>query len=179
MSEGTLVWITGLPSAGKSTFANLVRSKLAERGEACLLLDGDEVRSVLVPTPGYDPAARDAFYATLAQLAALLVRQGAVVLVPATAHKRAYREHARGLVTRFVEVFIDVPADEARRRDAKGLYAAAAEDTRAGGDLPGVGTAYEPPLAADIVSRDGRDEDAARALVAMLVPGSAQRKSEQ
>jgi adenylylsulfate kinase len=152
---------------------------LLERGEACVVLDGDEVRSALVPTPGYDAAARDAFYATLAQLAALLVRQGALVLVPATAHQRAYRERARALVSRFVEVWIDVSAEEARRRDAKGLYAAAARDATAAGELPGVGASYEPPLAADIVSRDGRDEEAARALVALLFPAPPQRKSAQ
>lgn len=168
MSEGVLVWITGLPSSGKSTFAGVVRSLLEARARSVVVLDGDEVRAALVPPPGYDDAARDDFYATLAQLAALLVRQGVTVLVPATAHRRAYRERARGMVPRFVEVFIDVPLEETERRDAKGLYEKARAAGGASGTLPGVGVSYEAPLAPDLVARDGRDEDAARALVALL-----------
>ena len=42
------------------------------------MLDGDELRKALVPPPGYTPEARDAFYATLAYLAALLAGRGGV-----------------------------------------------------------------------------------------------------
>lgn len=167
MSEGALVWITGLPSSGKSTFARSVRSLLEARGRSAFVLDGDEVRAALVPAPGFDDAARDDFYATLAGLAALLVRQGATVLVPATANRRAYRDRARGLVSRFLEVWIDVPLAETERRDAKGLYAAA-RGGGAPGNLPGVGAPYEAPLAPDVVAHGGHDEGAARALVALL-----------
>jgi adenylylsulfate kinase len=169
VSEGVLVWITGLPSSGKSTFASRVTSLLQAAGRSAIVLDGDEVRAALVPTPGFDDAARDDFYATLAGLAALLVAQGATVLVPATANRRAYRDRARGRVRRFIEVWIDVPLEETSRRDAKGLYAAARGDRGASGNLPGVGAPYEAPLAPDVVARGGRDEDAARALVALLV----------
>ncbi len=171
MNEGVLVWITGLPSSGKSTFAGRVRALLETRGRSAVVLDGDEVRAALVPKPGYDDAARDAFYATLAGLAALLVRQGAIVLVPATANRRAYRDRARGLVSRFIEVWIDVPLEETERRDAKGLYAAARRSQNAG-NLPGAGAPYEAPLAPDVVARGGHDDAAATQLVALL--GDAQ-----
>ena len=90
-----LVWLTGLPSSGKTTLARAVKRKLDLRNVPCCLLDSDEVRDALSPRPGYDPAGRAAFYATLAALAALLSRQGLVTLVSATAHQRAYRESAR------------------------------------------------------------------------------------
>jgi adenylylsulfate kinase-like enzyme len=32
--QGVTVWLTGLPSAGKTTIANLVAGRLAERGRA-------------------------------------------------------------------------------------------------------------------------------------------------
>lgn len=168
MNRGAVVWITGLPSSGKSTFANGVRSRLAAAGRCAVMLDGDEVRAALSPEPGYDDASRGHFYATLAELAALLARQGVTVLVPATAHRRAYRERARGLVDRFLEVWIDVPLEETRRRDAKGLYAAAQKAGAASGTLPGVGVEYEAPLAPDVIARGGHDEDAARSLVELL-----------
>jgi adenylylsulfate kinase len=159
---GAVVWVTGLPSSGKSTFAARLQARLREAGRPSCTLDGDEVRRALVPAPGYTPEARDAFYATLARLAALLATQGLVVLVPATAHRAAYRAEARALAPRFVEVHVAVPAEECRRRDAKGLYAAGLPD------LPGADTAYEPPEAPDVVAAGGHDEGAADQVVALL-----------
>ncbi len=123
------------------------------------------MRSAIVPPPGYTPEARDAFYATLARLAALLAAQGLVVLVPATAHRAAYRAHARALAPRFLEVHVGVPAEECRRRDAKGLYAAAAAGLP---DMPGTGVAYEVPEAPEVVASGGHDEDAAERVLALL-----------
>lgn len=143
---GVVVWFTGLPSAGKSTLAQAVRQRLCEAGRPCVLLDGDDVRAALVPTPGHDEAGRAAFYGTLA----LLAHQGLVVLVAATAHRRSYREEARRLAPRFVEVYLDVPTTTCQARDAKGLYArAAAGDVS---QLPGAGAAYEPPEAPEMVA---------------------------
>lgn len=164
--RGVVVWFTGLPSSGKSTLASQVHERLARADRAACLLDGDQVREALVPSPGYTPEARDAFYSTLARLAALLAGQGLVVLVPATAHRAAYRAEARSLSPSFVEVFVQADTEECARRDAKGLYAAVREGRAAG--LPGVDLAYEPPDAAEVVATGGRDEDAITSLLALL-----------
>lgn len=141
--SGVVVWITGLPSSGKSTLAR----RTAELVERSVVLDSDEVRAALTPPPGYDDAGREAFYETLAKLAALLASQQLVVLVPATANLRRYRDRARALAPAFVEVLVDTPLAECRRRDAKGLYAAPPAT------LPGVGAPYQPPLSPDLVVR--------------------------
>ena len=164
-ATGVVVWITGLPSSGKSTFAGRIQARLRDAGRPAVVLDGDEVRRALVPTPGYTPEARDAFYATLARLAALVAGQGFVVVVPATAHRAAYRAEARALAPRFVEVYVAAPAEECRRRDAKGLYAA---ETTGLPDMPGAGVAYEPPEAPEVVASGGQDDDAAERVVALL-----------
>ncbi|HET9551481.1 MAG TPA: adenylyl-sulfate kinase [Anaeromyxobacteraceae bacterium] len=166
MSEGAVVWFTGLPSSGKSTLAEAVRRRLLGAGRAAVRLDGDEVRHALVPAPGYWPAERDAFYETLARLAALLAGQGLTVLVAATAHRRAHRARARELAPRFLEVHVATPAADCEARDVKGLWAAA----RAGKAplLPGAGIDYEPPEAPDVVAAGGLDEAAAAAVAARL-----------
>src|SRR5690606_8749411 len=163
---GTVVWLTGLPSSGKSTLARRALELLRERGRAACVLDSDDVRGALVPPPGYGDAERDAFYDTLARLAALLAGQGLVVLVPATANRRLFRERARQRAPRYLEVFVDVPLEECARRDAKGLYRA----SRAGevSTLPGAGAGYEPPRAPDVVAQGGKDEDAARRIAYLL-----------
>jgi adenylylsulfate kinase len=164
-SGGCVVWLTGRPSSGKSTLARSTLEALRARGNATCLLDGDAVRKALVPQPGYDDDGRQAFYATLANLAALLANQGLIVLVPATAHKRIYREHARSVAPRFIEVFVDTAAEEAARRDNKGLYAGA----RSGEirNVPGADLPYEPPADPDVRACGGKDPAGVEQIVAL------------
>lgn len=165
-SSGSVVWITGRPSAGKSTFAQRARQLLRARGVPSCVLDGDAVRAALVPSPGYSSAEREDFYASLAGIAALLATQDLTVLVPATAHLRSYREHAKKVSPRYLEVYVDVSAEEAGERDAKGLYRAARTGDVHG--LPGADVAYEEPLAPDVTACGGRDDAAAARLLGLL-----------
>ena len=162
--SGAVVLVTGLPSSGKSTFAERAAARLTEHGVAACVLDGDVVRRSLVPAPGYDESGRRDFYETLARLAAELARQGLVVLVPATAHRRSFRDRFRERAARYVEVFADTPLEQCLERDSKGLYARGrAGEVR---DVPGLHAAYERPLAPDVTVRPG---DTAPALAELFV----------
>lgn len=163
--SGVVAWFTGLPSSGKSTLAQAVAA-LLRPAVPVAVLDGDEVRAALRPTPGYDDASRDAFYETLARLAALLARQGLAVLVPATANRRRFRERARHLAPAFLEVFVDTPLEECRRRDPKGLYASGLPL------VPGSGAAYEAPEAPEVTVRPADAEGARRAAEAIRRAGA-------
>ncbi|MFL5414913.1 MAG: adenylyl-sulfate kinase [Myxococcales bacterium] len=172
--SGAVVWMTGLPSSGKSTLARVLLERLHEAGVGAALLDGDEVREAIVPTLGYTPAARDAFYLSLARFAALLARQGLVVIVAATAHRRAWRAEARGLAPDFFEVHLDVPLEECTRRDPKGLHARAARGEMAG--VPGWDVSYQVPEAPEFVAHGGRDAAALEQIVARLQAGRRLRR---
>jgi adenylylsulfate kinase len=161
--SGCVIWLTGLPGSGKSTLAGAIRERL---GDIACILDGDEVRDALVPRPGYTDEERDAFYASLANLAALVARQGLIALVPATAHRAAFRDRARAAAPAFIEVHVATAANECAARDPKGLWARAA-----GGDvqaLPGSGVSYEPPAAADVIATGGFDRAAIDAIVDLV-----------
>ena len=158
MTPGVVVWITGLPSAGKSTFARALSDELTRRGISACVLDGDDVREALAGSLGYASEERSAFYEVLARLAALLAAQGLVVLVAATAHRRAFRERAHELWRQFVEVWVTTPIEECVRRDTKGLYRAQARGRAS--DVPGADTAYEAPLEADVHAHGGEDAPA-------------------
>ena len=166
---GPVVWFTGLPASGKSTLARLIAQRLREAGRPCCLLDSDDVRRVLVPPPDYSVAGRDHFYATLAGMTALLAEQDLVVLVAATAHRRAYRDAARERVGRFIEVHVATPLEECRERDPKGLYRNARG--AAATTLPGLGARYEAPVAPEVVADGGRDEYAIAEILARLASG--------
>jgi adenylylsulfate kinase len=158
---GVVVWITGLPSSGKSTLARA----LHERVPGSALLDGDDLRAILGDA-AHDDAARDAFYTKLAALAAYLAEQGLIAIVAATAHKRVYRERAKAMAPSFLEVFVATPQEECERRDAKGLYAKARRGEAPA--LPGVGVAYEVPTCANVLARGGLDASAIDRIAAEL-----------
>lgn len=152
---GSVVWLTGLPASGKSTLAGRLRDALQQHGMTPCLLDSDELRNIIGERLGYSEEDRGAFYAMLARLAAELARQGLIVLVAATANLRSYREHARAVAPRFVEVWVATPLEECQRRDPKGLYANADRLQQ----LPGVGVIYEEPLNPEVRTR-GTDDAA-------------------
>ena len=164
--NGALVWFTGLPSSGKSCLARHVRARLDQDGKAACILDGDRIRNLLQPAPGYSDADRDAFYQTLGGLAVELAEQGLVVLVPATANRRHYRDQVRARFARFIEVWMTAPVDECRSRDAKGLYAHFADGEVHG--LPGEDVLYEAPEFAEFTASGGNDDNALTRIVRAL-----------
>jgi adenylylsulfate kinase len=180
VSAGTVVWITGLPGAGKSTFAARVAARLRAAGAPCAVLDGDEVRGALGLPAGRGPAERDAFYESLARLAALLAGQGLVAIVAATANRAAHRERARALAPRYLEVHVATPAAECARRDPKGLYRAARAGAATG--LPGADAPYEAPAAPDVAAAGGEDDAAVDRIMMRLAhvpPPAAPGRSPQ
>lgn len=160
--SGAVIWLTGLPQSGKSTLARHVRDRL----DRAIVLDSDEVRTAL-GAEAYERDDRDRFYAALARLAALLARQGHVVLVPATAPRRAHRELARAEAPVFVEVWVQTPLALCEQRDQKGLYAQARRGEAP--NLPGLGVAYEPPVAPEVTADGGHDERAVAEILHRVV----------
>lgn len=158
-----IAWLTGPPASGKSTLARHVRT-LLERPS--VLLDSDDVREA-IGARGYTPPERDAFYRALGELALMFERQGVIVLVAATAAKRAYRDEVRARAERFIEVHVRASERDCESRDVKGLYAKARDGEAP--ELPGVGVTYEPPRSPELIAEGGRDELAARNLVEQIV----------
>jgi adenylylsulfate kinase len=162
------VWLTGLPASGKSTVARALAAELAGRGIRAAVLESDVIRKEIAPNAGYFDAERDAFYATLAFLARMLVLHGVPVIVDATANRRTYRDRARAGIPRFLEVHVRCPLAVCQARDPKGIYRRGAEGTAR--NVPGVSAPYEPPLHPEGIV-DGEKDDpavAARRIVSAL-----------
>lgn len=145
-----VVWFTGLSGAGKSTIADLVERALHARGVHTFLLDGDNVRHGLNSDLGFTDADRVENIRRIAEVSALLVEAGLVVLVSFISPFRAERELARGLLEpgEFCEVHVDTPLEEAQRRDPKGLYAKARRGELA--NFTGIDSPYEPPAEPEV-----------------------------
>ncbi len=165
--QGFAVWITGLPSSGKSSVTRELVKKLKARGVPSVVLESDEMRKILTPEPTYSTEERDRFYRTLTLMGELLTRSGVNVILDATANKRAYRDHARSLIRQFIEVYVDCPIEICRKRDPKGIYARAASGLATA--VPGVQASYEPPSRPELVI-DGQSppEAGAEAIIKTL-----------
>ena len=165
---GFAVWLTGLPSSGKSTLAAALSKQLAARGVDAAVLESDTLRRVLTPHPVYSDLERDAFYGAMACIGKLLVDHGVPVIFDATANRRAYRDRARREIARFLEVYVECPLEVCIARDPKGLYKRGQEGET--NTVPGLQADYEPPEHPDLLVRANRDapEDAARRVIAEL-----------
>jgi bifunctional enzyme CysN/CysC len=166
----SVVWFTGLSGAGKSTVANLLERRLHALGCHTYLLDGDNVRHGLNHDLGFTEVDRIENIRRVAQVAALMVDAGLIVLVSLISPYRSDRDQARQLVEpdEFCEVFVDTPLEVAESRDVKGLYAKARR-----GELPnftGIDSEYQPPLWPDVhleMADMAPEEAAERVLLAL------------
>jgi adenylylsulfate kinase len=150
---GATVWLTGLPSAGKSTIAHGCASRLRADGHLVEVLDGDAVRPHLAVGRGFSREDRAINIRRIGWVAELLARNGVLVLVSAIAPFRDVRDEVRAAHrendTAYLEVYVSTPAEVAAERDVKGLYARQRAGEITG--LTGVDDPYEPPLEPDLV----------------------------
>lgn len=148
--SGLTVWFTGLPSAGKTTLARGLASRLASDGRRVEVLDGDIVRTRLTRDLGYSKNDRIENVRRVGFVADLLSRNGVIVLCSVISPYRDAREEVRRLHgDRYLEVYVATPLDICTARDVKGLYARQRAGDMHG--LTGVDDPYEPPLHPDVV----------------------------
>ena len=150
--QGTTVWLTGLPSAGKTTLAKALATRLAGEVE---VLDGDEVREFLTKGLGFSREDRDTNVLRIGWVAATLAKHGVLVLAavisPYAETRAAVRDLHEQRGAGFLEIHVATPVEVTRVRDVKGLYAKQAAGDLTG--LTGVDAPYEAPTSPDAVVR--------------------------
>nr|AGZ94397.1 adenylylsulfate kinase [Streptomyces sp. 31A4] len=157
--RGATLWLTGLPSAGKTTLAAALSDRLRGEGRPTDVLDGDEIRAFLSRGLGFSREDRYTNVTRIGFLAQKIAVHGVLVLVPVIAPyadaRAAVRSQHVAAGVPFLEVHVATPLDICSARDVKGLYArqAAGEINH----LTGVDDPYEVPEAPDLRLRtDGR-----------------------
>lgn len=138
------IWLTGLPASGKSTIVAALKPQLETLGLSVEVLESDAVRRTLTPAPTYSQLERDLLYRALAFMGAKLVSHGVTVIFDATANRRAYRDFARSLIPKFIEVAVECPLELAMQRDYKGTYQRGQRGESS--TVPGLQDPYESPL---------------------------------
>ena len=140
-----VLWLTGLPAAGKSTIADRLEQKLQALGKHTYLLDGDNVRHGLSRDLGFTERDRAENIRRIAEVAKLMVDAGLIVIVSFISPFRSERRMARDLMEagEFFEIFVDAPLEVCEARDPKGHYARARKGEIA--NFTGIDSPYEPP----------------------------------
>ncbi|MFI7243591.1 adenylyl-sulfate kinase [Streptomyces qinglanensis] len=151
-ARGATVWLTGLPSAGKTTVATALAERLRGEGHRTEVLDGDEIRTFLSAGLGFSRTDRDTNVQRIGFVSELLASHGVIVLVPVIApyadSREAVRKRHMREGTPYLEVHVATPVEVCSERDVKGLYAKQAAGELTG--LTGVDDPYEEPADPDL-----------------------------
>ncbi|HTZ22172.1 MAG TPA: adenylyl-sulfate kinase [Opitutaceae bacterium] len=147
--RGRAIWLYGYSGAGKSTLAVALEGRLAAKGFATALLDGDEIRSGLNRGLGFSEADRAENLRRSAEVAKLFVEAGIVVICAFITPLRANRSMVRDIIgpDAFLGVYLSIDYATCARRDPKGLYrkAAARQITQ----FTGLDSSFETPAAGE------------------------------
>jgi len=151
----TVVWITGLSGAGKTTTANALNEKLKAEGYRSAVADADTLRYNSKTPIGFDIEGRWKAVNTMIYAVRNMIefQRAEVVIVASISPLKQMRALARDILTkycnaRFIEVYMDTPLEICEERDLKGLY----KKFRAGliKDMSGIDSPYEVPEWPDI-----------------------------
>ena len=145
------VWLTGLSASGKSTLAFALERALNEKGRACYVLDGDNVRHGLNRDLGFTDLDRTENIRRIAEVAKLMNDAGLIVITAFISPLRSDREMAKTIIgdQQYREVYVATAIEVCESRDPKGLYQKARQGLVK--DFTGVSAPYETPTSPSLI----------------------------
>lgn len=146
--KGTILWLTGLSGAGKTTIAQALVKELQIQARAVELLDGDVIRTNLSKGLGFSKEDRDINVRRVGFVANLLARHGVIAISAVISPYCQIRDEIRQSSEGFIEVYVNAPLEVCESRDVKGLYAKARAGEIKG--FTGIDDPYEPPLKPEV-----------------------------
>jgi len=141
-----VIWMTGLPCAGKTTIARRLEEKIPN----IAILDGDQLRKWLSPKD-FSREGRNEHNKKVAHLAKLLIKHNVPVCVSLISPYKENRQNARDVIgsDKFLETFVKCSLNECETRDVKGMYKKArANEIK---NFTGVSDDYDIPENPDII----------------------------
>ncbi len=145
--QGFTVFLTGLPSSGKSTLANALSLKLREMtNRQVTLLDGDVIRTHLSQGLGFSQQDRETNITRVGFVAKEITKHGGIVICALVAPFASARNKVKEMISAeggFIEVYVATPLTICESRDRKGLYKKAREGSIQ--QFTGISDPYEVP----------------------------------
>ncbi|MGB9715895.1 MAG: adenylyl-sulfate kinase [Thermodesulfovibrionales bacterium] len=149
---GIALWITGLPGSGKSTIADALKKTFPD----FIILRMDELREIVTPEPTYSDSEREIVYRALVYIALKLTEFDHNVIIDATGNLRRWRELARKLIPKYIEIYLKCPIETCmvREKERKERRSAPADIYKKGAEgwpVPGIVVPYEEPINPEII----------------------------
>jgi bifunctional enzyme CysN/CysC len=144
------LWLTGLPSSGKSTIAESLGKKLQKLNIPFYIIDGDNIRSTLNKDLGFTKEDRIENNRRVAYLAKILLDSGVLPIVATVSPNESSRKFARSLFEddRFALIHISASLETCIKRDPKNLYSNKNKIVK---NITGLHSNYDLPTDADLV----------------------------
>jgi len=151
--RGFVLFLTGLPAAGKSTLAQALAARIMEEQvRSVVILDGDLVRKNLSAGLGFSRRDRGLNITRIGFVASLVARCGGIAIcapiAPYTADRDYNRRVVEGAGDVYIELHVSTPVSVCESRDPKGLYAKAHAGIIQG--FTGVDDPYEVPVSPEL-----------------------------
>jgi len=149
--KSTVIWLTGLSGAGKSTIASALEEKLFNLQIKSFILDGDNVRHGLCNDLSFSLEDRTENIRRISEVSKLFYQAGMITIVSFISPFKQDRLIARKLIEpdRFFEIYCKCPLSVCEKRDIKGLYKQARQGKIK--DFTGISSPYEAPDNAELV----------------------------
>ena len=144
------IWLTGIPSSGKSTIAEALGKKLHKLDIPYYIIDGDNIRSTLNKDLGFTQEDRIENNRRVAHLAKILFDSGVLPIVATVSPNHSSRSFARSLFAEneFSLVYIYASLETCMKRDPKNLYSNKFKKIK---NITGLHTNYDIPTDADLI----------------------------
>jgi adenylylsulfate kinase-like enzyme len=152
-----VIWLTGLPGAGKSTLANILLKQLRNKGIQSLLLDGDALRDAL-QMHNYDTDSRKTIALTYARLGKMFSQQGSIAICATVSMFDSVRQWNAENISDYLEVYIRVSNEILQTRNQKGLYSTTTSGKAANAhsfDLAAISKIETPKTPHIVLNNDG------------------------
>ena len=148
-NQNKCIWLTGLPSSGKSTIAEAVGKKLKKLDISYYIIDGDNIRSTLNKDLGFSQEDRIENNRRVANVAKILFDAGILPIVSTISPNKASRNFAKSLFQNdeFKLVYVNTSIEECIRRDPKKLYSSKSKKVK---NITGINSNYDIPEEYDL-----------------------------
>lgn len=159
--KGLCVYFIGLSGSGKSTIANMFKSKLLELcDKQVTILDGDIIRQHLSKGLTFSKQDRSVNVRRIGYVASEIVKHRGISICANIAPYECDREYNRSLISQYghyLEIYVNTDLDVCEKRDVKGLYKLAR--TGVIKTFTGITDPFEPPLKSDLIIDGNEDID--------------------
>ena len=155
-----VIWLTGLPGAGKSTIAKILLHRLRDLGKQAVLLDGDALRDAL-QMHAYDIDSRKSIALTYGRLGQMFSQQGSIAICATVSMFDSVRAWNAENISDYLEVYIKVSDEVLQARNQKGLYSTSTTGDAAnlhGFDFAAIKKIETPKSPHLVINNDGLED---------------------